>query len=155
MPRLFLVAVDCSAPGALVADTLLALAAQREQRFDVQLANASPRLVITARRLGLTLTEQTGSSYLTSITGFDVPLAHWLSTFVMGLIGGAGAASARVAVQPIAWRKWKSDTGFTPIGPIDVSTDVRTTASRAEGWGEAFIDAITLLRRQVETVSPR
>jgi hypothetical protein len=145
----FTVILDCSAPAALTADTILGLAAQRVTVFDVILRFASSELLERAQRLDLVMSERVTGEYVCELTGFDVPLAHWLQTFA-GLAGHRiTTLSAAAAIAPIGWSRWRNQLGFRQTGPVDIAAGETTLATHSADVNGtvAATQAVTVLRR--------
>jgi hypothetical protein len=134
----------------LVSDTLLALAAQSDRNFELQLLDPSAPTRMTAQLLNLNVTDHLSGDFRIEITAFDIPLAHWLSTFAAHTADGIGSVTGCAARQPIGWRQWGRDVGFEPTGPVQTDSGDLTIAQAAGGTGaQRHVDEFTLLRRYV------
>jgi len=147
---MFSILFNCTGPTTLVSDTLLALAAQSDRNFELQLLDPSPPARMTAQLLDLNVTDHLSGDFRIELTAFDIPLAHWLSTFAAHTADGIERVTACAARQPIGWRHWGREVGFEPTGPVETDSGDVTVAQAASRTGaQPHVDEFTLLRRYV------
>jgi hypothetical protein len=147
---MFSILLNCTGPTTLLSDTLLALAAQSDRNFELQLLDPSAPARTTAQLLDLNVTDHLSGDFRIELTAFDIPLAHWLSTFAAHTADPVGSVSACAARQPIGWRQWRREVGFEPTGLVETdSGDVTVAQATGRNGARRHVDEFTLLRRYV------